>query len=331
MVSAAVIMTLATIASASECELKLTTSAYINWNVINASQDIGLYDKIERNHKCKLKITYYPDYLQSLNAYIAGQQEAVTVTNLDHMTAIAPMLGDAVVVQDYSNGNDGLISRNGKTLQDIKGQEVWMVTKSISELLFIEAAKAKGMDPYKDFKIKHMDLDSNLRAGYDAGKIDNIVTWNPALGYLVGQTKYKKTVVDSSSFPGLIIDQIVLNPKVDDYTIKADLLRDIWDATATLINKKSGSQYSNFITALAEDMGSTKAEAKDMLKSSKIFTPEEEIAFIGNSMYTLQNQIFKIARENEFFVNDAPLNFSIDGAQGGDEVNGAPRVRVVVD
>lgn len=315
---------------AGDCQVKLTTSAYVNWNAINAAKNIGLFDKIEKDNKCELKITYYPDYLQSLNAYVAGQQDAVTVTNLDHMTAIAPYPGIGVVLQDYSNGNDGLISRNGKTLKDIKGQEVWMVTKSISELLFVEAAKAEGLDPYVDFKIQHMDMDSNLRAGYDAGTIDNIVTWNPALGYLTSQTKTKKTIVDSSKFPGLIVDTIVLNPTTSDFETKAKLLREAWDLTAELINKKSGVKYTNFIQALAEDMGSTTKDAKDMLAGSKVFTPTEELEFYQSKMASMQETTYKVAMENEFFMTEKPISFLVSGHKGGDLSVEIPNVKYFI-
>ncbi len=298
-----------------ECKVVLTTSAYVNWNAINASKKAGLYDAVEKEHQCKLDIVYYPDYLQSLNYFTAGKADAVTVTNLDQMTALASRASTAVVLQDYSNGNDGLIARNATDIKALKGQEVWMVTKSISEQLWVKAAQKAGLDPYKDVAIKHMDLDSNLRAAYDAGKIDNIVTWNPALEYLMQRTKSKKTLVSSADFPGLIVDMIVLGKDVKDFDKKAAFLRALWDKTAYVIHEKRGKEYNAFMNAISEDMGSSMGEAKVMLNSAKIFTPKEETAFYTNELPALQNDTYQLAFENEFLGE--PVSYTLLKKQGG--------------
>lgn len=315
-------LTAAVSLSASECEVTLTTSAYVNWNAINASKKAGLYDNIEKKEGCALKIVYYPDYLQSLNYFTTGKADAVTVTNLDQMTALASRKSVAVVLQDYSNGNDGLISRHGKTLGDIKGQDLWMVTKSISEQLWVNAAAKAGLDPYKDVNVKHMDLDSNLRAAYDAGKIDNIVTWNPALEYLVQQTDTKKTLISSADFPGTIIDMIVMAEDSRDFDKKAALLRACWDKTAEVVHAGRGKEYNDFMSAIADDMGASIGEAKTMLRGAKIFTPEEETAFYKTELPALQKATYTLAAQNEFLAE--PVGYELHGAKGGDAV--APTV-----
>jgi NitT/TauT family transport system substrate-binding protein len=300
---------------ASDCKVNLTTSAYVNWNAINASQKAGLYQDVEKKFDCKLNIVYYPDYLQSLDYFKAGKADAVTVTNLDQMTAISARPSVAVVLQDYSAGNDGLISRHGKTLNDLKGKDIWMVTKSISEQLFIEVAKKGGLDPYKDFKIKHMDADSNLRAAYDAGKIDNIVTWNPALEYLVQKTDTKKVIDSSKNYPGLIVDMLVLGKDVSDFDKKSAFLRACWDKTASVIHSGRGNDYNGFMVAIADDMGSSIGEAKTMINGSKIFTPDEEVKFFSG-MPVLEKTAYDMAKDYEFLME--PVGYDISGTVGGD-------------
>ncbi|MBU0632511.1 ABC transporter substrate-binding protein [bacterium] len=302
---------------ASECELTLTTSAYVNWNAVNASKKAGLYDAIEKENNCRLKIVYYPDYLQSLNYFSTGSADAVTVTNLDQMTALASRPSVSVVLQDYSNGNDGLISRHGKSVKELKGQDIWMVTKSISEQLWVKIAQKEGMDPYRDVTIKHMDLDSNLRAAYDAGKINNIVTWNPALEYLVQQTDSHKTLASSADFPGLIVDMIVMGKNVADFDKKAALLRACWDRTAEVVHAGRGKDYNAFMTAIADDMGSSLGEAKTMLNGAKIFTPTEETDFYAHELPELQKDTYKLAADNEFLAES--VSYDLNGVKGGDK------------
>lgn len=303
----------------SDCKVDLTTSAYINWNAINASKNIGLYDKVEKEYNCKLNITYYPDYLQSINSYVSGKQDAVTITNLDAMTAIGSSVPSThIVLQDYSNGNDGLISRNGKSLKEIKGQDIWMVTKSVSELLFVEASKKEGLDPYKDFVIKHMDADSDLRAAFDTGNINNIVTWNPALNYLESQTKLKKSLVTSEKFPGLIVDTIVMNNTIKDFDHKSKFVQALWNETTKLLTNTSSKEYSEFISSLSNEIGATQDETKLMLNGSKVFTQKESKEFL-NTLYDTQLKIYNIALENEFLQPDVKINVNINGKVIGDK------------
>ena len=64
------------------------------------------------------------DYVESINQYTAGKFDAVTVTNMDTLTIPAAGGVDttAVIIGDYSNGNDGIVLKDGKTLADIKGR-----------------------------------------------------------------------------------------------------------------------------------------------------------------------------------------------------------------
>ena len=303
----------------SECKVDVTTSAYINWNAINASQNAGLYEGVEKEYGCQLVINYQPNYLNSLALFTTSKVDAVTVTNLDQMTALSSVDSVAVVLQDYSFKNDGLVSRNGKTLKGIVGQEVWMVTKSISDQLFVLATEKEGLDPYKDFKIMHMDLDSDLRSGYMAGQIDNVVTWNPALD-AVAQSG--NTIVTSKEFPGHIVDMIVLNKNTKDFAKKAEFLRALWDKTASVINDARGNEYNALVTALVDETGGSIGEVKIMLNGSKIFTQEEELEFYKNELPALQAKTFKVADENGFFI-DSAATYDLLGQKGGNKKGSA--------
>jgi NitT/TauT family transport system substrate-binding protein len=61
-----------------------------------------------------------------LNQFSAGKLDGVTATNMDALTVPAAAGKDTTVLMigDYSNGNDGVILKNGATLADIKGRPV---------------------------------------------------------------------------------------------------------------------------------------------------------------------------------------------------------------
>ena len=70
----------------------------------------------------------------SLNQYTAGKFDGVTVTNMDALTipAAGGVDTNAIIMGDYSNSNDGIVLKKGKTLADIKGQKINIVELSVS-------------------------------------------------------------------------------------------------------------------------------------------------------------------------------------------------------
>ena len=65
------------------------------------------------------------DYAPSLEAFVAKNIEACAMTNMEalDMPAAAGVDTTAIIVGDYSNGNDAVLTRNGVTLQGSARQE----------------------------------------------------------------------------------------------------------------------------------------------------------------------------------------------------------------
>ncbi len=302
---------------ANTCDVSLSTSLYINWVAIDAAQNAGLYNDIERQYGCKLSLNHQPDYLQSLAMASTAAVDAVTVTNLDQMLALSGRNMTAIVLQDYSAGNDGIILRNGSSLNDIKGQDVYMVRASISEQLFIEKAKSMGLDPQKDFNLIHVDADSVLLSGYLAGKYDNIVTWNPALD--TAYSSEGNMAGTSAEFPKTIIDMIALGTDVDDFDHKAKFLRALWDKTASVILSGRGDEYNSLMLEIMNKTGNSLGEVKTMLGGSKIFTPDEEMAFYQGDFPKFQEDTYKLAKDYGFFSEfKSKAAYELHGNKGGD-------------
>jgi len=65
------------------------------------------------------------DYVESINQYSAGQFDGVTATNMDALSIPAAGGVDttALIVGDYSNGNDGLVMKGTDGSQADQGPE----------------------------------------------------------------------------------------------------------------------------------------------------------------------------------------------------------------
>ena len=65
------------------------------------------------------------DYAPSLDAFVAKNIDACTMTNMEalDMPAAAGVDTTSIIIGDYSNGNDAVLVRNGLTLRQASRQE----------------------------------------------------------------------------------------------------------------------------------------------------------------------------------------------------------------
>ena len=76
--------------------------------------DTGIVKKWADKYGIKIEVTQFNDYVESINQYTAGAFDAVTLTNMDALSIPAAGGVDttAVIVGDFSNGNDAVILKD---------------------------------------------------------------------------------------------------------------------------------------------------------------------------------------------------------------------------
>jgi len=87
------------------------------------------------------------DYAPSLDAFVAKNIDACTMTNMEalDMPAASGVPTTAIIIGDYSNGNDALLVRNGLQMKDLPGKKLLLVQKTVSEYLLDRALTMNGM------------------------------------------------------------------------------------------------------------------------------------------------------------------------------------------
>ena len=87
------------------------------------------------------------DYVESINLYTSGKFDACAMTNMDALTipAVGGVDSTALIVGDFSNGNDGIVMKNGKTVKDLKGRSVKLVEFTVSHYMLARALEMNGM------------------------------------------------------------------------------------------------------------------------------------------------------------------------------------------
>ncbi|MDZ4792490.1 MAG: putative urea ABC transporter substrate-binding protein [Hyphomicrobiales bacterium] len=191
-------------------DFKVCWSIYAGWMPWGYLQDSGIMKKWADKYGIKVEIVKINDYIESINQYTAGAYDGCSMTNMDALAIPAGGGVDttALVVGDFSNGNDGIVLKGKDKLADIKGQKVNMVELSVSHYLLARALEGAGMSE-KDLTIVNTS-DADLVAAYASPDVTAAVTWNPLLSEIAAAPGSKE-VFNSSKIPGEIIDLMVVN------------------------------------------------------------------------------------------------------------------------
>jgi NitT/TauT family transport system substrate-binding protein len=234
-------------------------SIYVGWMPWDYGDSSGIVKKWADKYDIEIDIVQINDYVESINQYTAGEFDACTMTNMDALTIPAASFVDstALVVGDFSNGNDGIVLKNKKSLAEIKGQQVNLVELSVSHYLLARGLESVGLKE-RDVKVVNTS-DADMVAAYTTEDVTSVVTWNPLLSEITSMPKSTK-VFDSSHIPGEIIDLLVVNTK----TLKANpklgkaLVGAWYEIMATM--KGNNSVLTEMATASGTDLAGYNAQ-----------------------------------------------------------------------
>jgi len=264
-------------------EFNIAWSIYVGWMPWPYADQAGIVKKWSDKYGLKIHVTQINDYVESINQYTAGKFDGVTVTNMDALTipAAGGIDTTAVIVGDYSNGNDGIILKNKKQLADIKGQKVALVQFSVSHYLLARGLAGVGLSE-KDITTVNTS-DADIVSAYKAKDTTALVTWNPQLSEIKAEPS-ATLVFDSSKIPGEIIDTLAVNTQtLKDNPNLGKALVGIWYDTLKLMQDQ-GAPGKAAREAMAKLSGASVASFEGQVKTTKLFyTPAEAAAFTDDA------------------------------------------------
>lgn len=259
-------------------EFNIGWSIYAGWMPWPYAQQAGIVKKWADKYGIKINIVQVNDYVESVNQYTAGKFDGVTVANMDALTIPAAGGKDtsAIIVGDYSNGNDGILLKGADTLSAIKGRQVYLVELSVSHYLLARALNTVGMAS-SDVKTVNTS-DADIVGAFASPSVTAAVAWNPQLSTMKAQAGVKE-VFSSADIPGEILDLMV----VDTATLKANpnlgkALAGIWYETVALL-KRQDAVGAQARAAMAKLSGSTPAMFDSQLATTYLYTdPKAAVA-----------------------------------------------------
>jgi NitT/TauT family transport system substrate-binding protein len=268
--------------AAEKKSFRIAWSIYAGWMPWGYAADSGIMKKWADKYGISVEIVQINDYVESINQYTAGAFDGCVMTNMDALTipAAGGVDSTALISGDYSDGNDGVVLKGGKSLKDIKGQNVNLVELSVSHYLLARALDTVGMSE-RDVRVVNT-ADADIVSAFVSPDVTATVTWNPQLSE-VRKAEGAALVFDSSKVPGEIIDLMVVNTEtLKQSPALGKALVGAWYETLALM-KDGGPKGTEALTAMATASGTDLAGYKSQLATTKMFyTPAEAVAFATN-------------------------------------------------
>jgi len=259
-------------------DFKVCWSIYVGWMPSEYGATSGIVKKWADKYDISIDVVQINDYIESINQYTAGEFDACTMTNMDALTI--PSAGGvdstALIVGDFSNGNDAVILKDAKSLKEAKGQNINLVELSVSHYLLARGLESVGMSE-KDVTVVNTS-DADMVAAYTTKDVTAVTTWNPLVSEIMAMPNSTK-VFDSAQIPGEIIDTLVVNTKTLEENPK--LGKALVGAWYEIMDKMSAEK------SVREHMG--KASGTDLagyeaqLASTKMFYAAKEAVEFVNS------------------------------------------------
>ncbi|WP_420342418.1 putative urea ABC transporter substrate-binding protein [Paenirhodobacter sp.] len=230
----------------------------------------------------KIEVTQFNDYVESINQYTAGAYDAVTLTNMDGLSIPAAGGVDttAVIIGDFSNGNDAVILKDKAALKDIAGQSVNLVEFSVSHYLLARALGSVGLAE-RDVKVVNT-ADPDMVGAFQTADVTAMVTWNPMVSEILALPD-PHSVFDSSMIPGEILDLMVGNTEVlKDNPDFGKALAGIWYETAQLMTSDT-AEGAAARAAMGAASGTDQAGFEAQLAATRLYDkPADAVAFTAS-------------------------------------------------
>ena len=225
------------------------------------------------------------EYVPSMDAFAAGQVDAVAVTNGDALVnAAAGAPGTMILLNDYSNGNDMVVAAPGiSSIADLQGKTVGLEVGFVSHLLFLKALEEAGAaeDSVNIVNVPTHQTPEVLASG----DVDAVAAWQPNSGAALKALPGSQALFTSADVPGLIYDTLAVNPA------SLAMRRDDW--------KKVVAVWYRIVDYIKDPQN--RSEVLEIMSARVNLHPEEYAGFLeGTYLLSFDEAMERIGSESGF-------------------------------
>jgi len=269
------------------------------------------------------------EYVPSMEAFSAGKVDACAMTNGDQLvTGASGGASVAIVLNDYSNGNDMVVARAGiNSVEQLKGKKVGVEVGFVSHLLLLNALKSAKLSD-KDIKIVNIPTDQTPQA-LKSGSVDAIVAWQPNSGQALRDVAGSKAIFTSANLPGIIYDVLAVNPKsLAERQADWEKVVGVWYRIADYI--KDEKNQAEVLQIMSARVGLTPEQYAPFMKgtfllgaegNAKHYQPGDnlESVFFSSQVvdgFNMEHGVYKVSQKPEAYLN-SQMALAVAKTSGG--------------
>jgi NitT/TauT family transport system substrate-binding protein len=257
-------------------EYHVAWSVWTGWMPFKLMEAKGFLAKRAADKGIGVKLIEFPAYMDSVTAFAAGKLDGCALTAMEALQPAAAGIDTvAIVVNDTSNGGDGVLVRGIDDLKGLRGKEILLAELSVSHYLLVRGLDSVGMKE-ADVRIKNTDGDEAGKAFVADPKVEAVTTWNPHL-FQATEAGKGTVIFSSKQVPGEIIDLLVVNASsLKEAPQLAQVLTEAWYDAMRAIEDPSTREES--IAIMAAGAHASVDEFKKMMAGTELFTDRGKAA-----------------------------------------------------
>lgn len=298
-------------------------SIYAGWMPWAYADVEGVVDKWADEYGISIEVVQVNDYIESINQFTSGNVDGCAMTNMDALTipAASGVDSTALIINDYSNGNDGIVLKGSDDLADIEGLQVNLVQFSVSHYFLARALESVGLTE-RDIETVNTS-DADIVGLFSSDTTEAVAAWNPQLSAIADMPD-SNVVYTSAEIPGEILDMMVVNTQtLADNPELGQALVGAWYEVMGLI--EAGDE--NALTIMADAAGTNLEGYKNQLDATYLYTdPAEAIELMESpALLETMERVAEFSFEHGLLGDMAP-NAGVVGIETpsgvfGDESN----------
>jgi NitT/TauT family transport system substrate-binding protein len=211
--------------------LRVGYSAWPGWFPLAVAEDQGIFEQAGVD----VELTYFVDYIASLDALTAGSIDVNTQTLNDTIFAVAAGSPQRIIAtNDNSTGNDAVICDASITsVADLAGRSIAAEPGVVDHFLLLQGLAEEGLTE-DDIDFQGLPT-ASAAAAFAGGEFDCVAVFAPFTVQAL-EREGSAVLFSSADFPGAISDHLVATADaVDEHAAELQELVDAWYMTLAWI------------------------------------------------------------------------------------------------
>lgn len=310
-ITAAIAASLVSFSATAQSPLRIGYSDWPGWVAWEIGIETGMFEAAG----VEVQFEWF-DYVASMDAFAANQLDAVAMTNGDALvTGSTGAANVMILINDYSNGNDMVIARQGiDSIADLVGKKVGVEIGFVAHLLLLNALEKSGLSE-ADVELVNVPTNETPQV-LASGQVDAIVAWQPNSGQALSLVPGSTAIYTSADEPGLIYDVLAVSPS-SLANRREDWVKviQVWYQIVDFL--KDPATHEEAVSIMAARVGVSPAEYTEFLAGTQILTLEEALPFMAKTegfeslygsssisdAFNLANEVYGDAQDIDAYID----------------------------